>query len=540
MTANTDKIGQSMNRNAQHAEAHAGVGHRTKPRPPQPHDALFRAIANYTYDWETWTDIDNRARWVNPAVERMTGYVADECLGMADYPLPIVHPDDRATIADCLRRAREGESGNDVEFKILHKDGSERWGAVSWQTISDDDGAPLGYRTSVRDITARKHTEQALRRAQQSAEKASADKSRFLASASHDLRQPIQAANMFIAALQNVGNARERDQIVASVRDSLSATSELLDALLDVSRLDAGVTEPTSETVHLADILEQIDTEFAPQATERDLLLSVVMSSQTVRTDAIMLLRIVRNLVSNALRYTEQGRVLVGVRRGSESARIEVWDTGIGIREDDIDKIFDDFRQLANPERDRKKGLGLGLAIVRRKAQLLGLDIDVRSTFGRGSIFSVAVPLASAGPEARDAAVPLAHDDIDLAGRSLLYIDDDETQLQAVGTVLRQWGLDVEGAASIEDAVALVDRRQLVPDVILADFRLREGQTGAAAVREVIRTTGVTIPAIILTGDTEPARIVEAAASGHALLHKPVSPTILKQTIHDVIDGRSG
>ncbi|MEQ8665697.1 MAG: ATP-binding protein [Rhodospirillales bacterium] len=498
------------------------------------HDTMFRAIANFTYDWETWMGVDDTPNWINPAVERITGYSCAECYAMEDYPLPIVHPDDRSTISWCLEQARADHPGNDVEFKILHKDGSERWGAVSWQTIINDRGKPVGYRTSVRDITLRKHTEQALRRAQQSAEKASADKSRFLASASHDLRQPIQAANMFVAALTRERDAAKRDHIVNSLRESLDATSELLDALLDVSRLDSGVADPHIETVHLIDILEQIETEFRPQAEEKGLRLTVVPSSRSIASDPVMLLRIVRNLVSNAMRYTESGRVLIGVRLYGDNVGIDVCDTGIGIAEGDLERVFEDFQQIANPERDRRKGLGLGLAIVRRKAAILGLSIAVQSVVGRGSVFSVRGPAAhDLTPEARPRTV--SYDDIDLNGHSILYVDDDETQLEATKTLLGQWGLEVVCATSIDQAVAAVSEERFIPDAIIADFRLREGQTGATAIREVIRAAGTPIPALILTGDTEPDRIVEATASGHALLHKPVSPSILKQTLHDLV-----
>jgi len=500
-----------------------------------PHENLFRAIANYTYDWETWMGADDRPRWINPAVERITGYSPDECLAMSDYPLPLVHPDDRETIAFCLGQAKRDEPGNDVEFKILHKDGSERWGAVSWQTISSESGEAIGYRTSVRDITLRKHTEQALRRAQQAAEKASADKSRFLASASHDLRQPIQAANMFAAALARTGSEAEREHILSSLIESLSATNELLDALLDVSRLDAGVAEPAIETVHLADLFEHVEVEFEAEAGLKNLGLTVVPTSHSVTTDPVMLLRIVRNLVSNAMRYTDRGRVLIGARRRGGAVRIEVWDTGIGIAEADLGAIFEDFRQLGNPERDRRKGLGLGLAIVKRKADLLGLDIGVCSRPGRGSMFSISVPVAESRESGR-LRRQTAHDDIDLRGRRVLYIDDDELQLSAMKTVLGQWGVEVACATSGEQAAKAVLGDGAKPDLIVADFRLRDGEDGTRAIGQVTRAIGAAVPAMILTGDTEPARISEAMASGYALLHKPVSPSVLKQTIHDLLD----
>lgn len=494
---------------------------------------LFHAIANFTYDWETWMGVDGLPRWVNPAVERISGYSPDECMRMEDYPLPMVHPDDRVAIAACLEKAQRGESGNDVEFRIAHKTGDERWGAVSWQTITDDQGEAIGYRTSVRDITGRKHTEQALRRAQQVAEKASADKSQFLAAASHDLRQPIQAANMFAGALQSSSDIAENERIVTSLQSALDAAGELLDALLDVSRLDSGVMSVKHEAVYLSDIFEEIETEFAGLTVEKNLELRVIATSQLIAGDFVMLLRVVRNLVSNAIRYTESGRVLVGARRHGTDVRVEVWDTGIGIADEDLGIVFDDFRQLGNTERDRRKGLGLGLSIVRRAADLLGVSVSVRSEIGKGSVFAV-----TGSREVRSIdqkAAPVAYEDIDLRGRVVLCIDDDAMQLEALGMLFGQWDMHVLSAVSGTSACEALDASTKVPDLVIADFRLREGETGVDAIRAVSRRLGKPVPAIVLTGDTEPARIAEAAASGHGLLHKPVSPSVLRQAINDVL-----
>lgn len=502
-------------------------------------EPLFHAIANFTYDWETWMGLDGRPHWINPAVERISGYSPGDCYGMGDYPLPIVHPDDRSLIADCLSAAARGEAGNDVEFKILHKHGVEKWGAVSWQTITDKSGDSIGYRTSVRDITLRKQTEQSLRKAQQAAEKANADKSRFLAAASHDLRQPIQAASMFVSALEHSKDEAEREHIVQSITDSLDATRDLLDALLDVSRLDAGVSEPERRTFSVVDILEQIEVEFEAAALNKGLRLTVVPSSCTIETDPVMLLRMLRNLVSNAVRYTEQGRVLVGARRTGAGLRIDVIDTGIGIDPSNLEQIFEDFRQLGNPERDRRRGLGLGLSVVKRKAALLGLGISVHSMPGRGSAFSITVPFADT-PVVTARGAFQTYDQTDISGATILYVDDDSTQLDAMAAVLRQWGATALCAESAAAAVSLVIDQGAAPDAIIADFRLRDHQNGAAAIRAIVKAVGSYVPAMILTGDTEPARIAEATASGYVLLHKPVSPSILKQTINDVIAGGGG
>ncbi len=505
----------------------------TQHVPPVPHsdtdeNALFQAIANFTYDWETWVGLNGRPRWVNPAVERITGYSAAECLAMADYPLPLVHEQSRAMIAHCLRRAGEGHSGNDVEFMILRKDEQSRWGAVSWQTITDEAGLVLGYRTSVRDITERKQAEETMRTAQREAEHANQTKSRFLAAASHDLRQPIQAIGMFASALRNAPSGSEREDMISAIQDSVLATDDLLNALLDVSRLDAGVMKPQHRAFAIADILERAEAEFLPRAQANALELHVITSSAIVRSDQVLVGRIIRNLLSNAIRYTKQGRIVMGCRRAGNDLRVEIWDTGIGIANEDLSTIFEEFHQLDNPERDRDRGLGLGLAIVRRVSRLLSHRIDVRSSVGKGSVFSIALPLTT---DKITTPGPTAHDDTDISGALVLYVDDDNTQLNAMRAVLGQWGCEICTVSSPDEAVQCVQEMQRLPDAIITDYRLRGNATGAEAIAMVRAATRTNIPAAILTGDTEPKRIAEAAKSGIRVLHKPLAPIFLKQAI---------
>ncbi len=487
-------------------------------------ERLFEAVANYTYDWETWMGPDGRPRWINPAVERMTGYTVEECLAMPDYPLPIVHEEDRAGIAGHLRAAAAGQSGNDVAFRIRHKTGAIGWAGVSWQTLYDDDGRSLGYRTSIRDITGRKQVEEALRRAHGEAERASRAKSRFLAAASHDLRQPLQAINMFVAVLKGSVQDRESLELVGSIQESLRATDDLLDALLEVSRLDAGVLQPRQREIAIADLMEHLENEFTSLATAKGLRLRTVVSSVLVRTDPALLGRILRNLMSNAIRYTESGRILLGCRRRGESLRIEVWDTGIGIPEDKCSAIFEEFYQVGNPARDRTQGLGLGLAIVDRMARLLGYPVLVRSRPGKGSVFAVSVPIAGESadrPGAVTTSAPAAGAGM-LAGTLIVAIDDEPVQLRAMEQLFRHWGCDVIAAASTPEALTRIVELNRTPDVIVADYRLRDRMTGVEAIRTLRAGLGRTVPGVILTGDTEPARLREAAESGFELMHKPV------------------
>lgn len=501
--------------------------------PPSPPDidawrdreVRFRAIADYTYDWETWFAPEGEPLWVNPAVERMTGYSVEECMAMPDYPLPLIDPLDRDTIARLLREARQGSSGNDHTFRILRKDGSLCWAAVSWQPIRDDEGAPLGVRTSVRDITKRKSAEEAMRAAREKAERADLAKSKFLAAASHDLRQPLQAMGLFLSTLKFTATDDESRLIIENLQDCMAATNDLLNALLEVSRLDAGVLQSSISAVPVALLIDQLEVEYAELAREKGIELRTVACGAAVRSDPTLLESILRNLVSNAVRHTDAGRVIVGCRRRREAIEIQVWDTGKGIPQEALDKVFEEFYQIGNPERDRRQGLGLGLSIVRRMADLLGHPIKVTSVFNKGSMFSVTVPRElAAAPEAQEGA---PHEE-QLAGALIMVIDDDPVQLEAIHGLFTYWGCQTLIAKTAAEAGDLLAASEEIPDLILADYRLDGGLLGADAIRRLQRQLGFKVPGVILTGDTEPSRIQEAKKSGFELLHKPIAADRLK------------
>jgi PAS domain S-box-containing protein len=496
-------------------------------------ERLFETIANYTYDWETWFSAEGQPLWINPAVERMTGYSVQECMALPDYPQPLIHEEDRAALGRHLASAARGSSDNDVEFRIRRKDGSYGWGAVSWQPVLDEGERPMGFRTSVRDITVRKEAEDALRQAMMAAERADRAKSRFLAAASHDLRQPLQAISMFVGALSRQIDEPQCQDIIESVRGSLKATNELLDALLDISRLDAGVIVPQPQSFAVQDLLEQLETNCAGLIAEKGLGLRMPACSEFVWTDPLILGRILQNLLSNAIRYTEHGRILIGCRRRGGRLAIEVWDTGIGISEDHLDVIFEEFSQIGNPERDSTRGLGLGLAIVRRQAELLNIPVSTRSVLGRGSVFRVEVPLATAAPH--DAGLPTTPAAGSLDGLLIMAIDDEPTQLEAIRSFLKALRCTVITASSAEEAAAQLAIAGRPADAVIADYRLRDEETGVAAIMRVREATGITSPGILLTGDTEPGRLREAEASGFCLLHKPVDPDELAEKIMEAI-----
>jgi len=364
------------------------------------------------------------------------------------------------------------------------------------------------------------------------AEQADISKSKFLAAASHDLRQPLHALGLFVDALSSRIHFPEVRDIVDNIRISTDALSDLLNALLDISKLDAGVLEPKKTDFPLRPLLQRIHTDFSELASNKSLSLRIVDCGYVIHTDPAMLERILRNLVSNAIRYTQQGRVLLGCRRQGNQLSIEIHDTGMGISSHQIEHIFDEFYQVENPERDRQKGLGLGLAIVKRLAELLHCTISLSSTVAKGSVFKVSVPFVGSAQPALAQAQTFVND---IKGTRVLVIDDEALVRRGMCKVLEEWGCEVIQAESIDQALSLLaDACEI--DIILTDYRLRENQTGIEAIHRIHGACAKQIPAIILTGDTAPERLREAKASGFRLLHKPVSSAKLRSLMSYLLD----
>ncbi|AWK87549.1 hybrid sensor histidine kinase/response regulator [Azospirillum thermophilum] len=362
--------------------------------------------------------------------------------------------------------------------------------------------------------------EQALRDAKCEAERALKAKTRFLAAASHDLRQPAQALTLFGAILTERLQGHPQLPMVLRMTEAVEALRGLLDGLLDVARLDAGVVVPKPEPFPLCDLLTRLQADYAPIAEAKGLRLRVRAPRVWLRSDEALLERVLRNLLDNALKYTDRGGVLLAARRRGGALRIDVLDTGVGLPADQMDEIFEEFVQLGNQERDRSRGFGLGLAVVKRLSRLLDLPVSVRSRPDRGACFSVTVPMQGApAPEEAgrgDAAAASA-------GGLVVLIDDDPMVLQSMGLVLEMWDWTVLPAATSDEAVEAVRSAGRRPDVIIADYRLRNGCTGVQAIHALAAAMGAAVPAILLTGDTSPERIREARESGFVMLHKPVT-----------------
>lgn len=367
--------------------------------------------------------------------------------------------------------------------------------------------------------------------ARQASDAANIAKSRFLAAASHDLRQPLHALGFFVDAMREHTSSQEGMLVVGNIRRTVDTMEELFNALLDISRLDAGIVEPNVLTVPLGPLLERVRFEFEPLAQRKGLSFSVKSTRLLVRSDPALLERVVRNLVANAVRYTNRGGVVVGCRRRADQVRIEVWDSGRGIPPDKHQEVFQEFYQLENPERDRRNGLGLGLAIVERLTRLLNHRVELRSTLGKGSVFRVTTPLGRPEDQAaQQEPAPIAVD-ADIAGTLILLVDDEVDVRDGMQTLLTQWRCKVISAGSGAEIVEKIAALERSPDLILTDYRLRAGETGIQVVDRLREEFNDDIPALIVTGDTGPERLREVQASGLHILHKPLNPSRLRAFI---------
>ncbi len=371
------------------------------------------------------------------------------------------------------------------------------------------------------------------------AEEANRAKSRFLAAASHDLRQPMHALGLFVSALKPHVAGEQGPRILERVESTVRSTEVMFNAMLDVSRLDAGVLVPDVKAFALGPLLSRLAAEYAPRAEAKGLRLRARVGAHSVVSDPTLIERVVRNYLGNAVRYTHRGGILLAARRRGTSISIELCDTGEGIHRDNLGEVYKEFFQLGNPERDRTKGLGLGLAIVKRVAQLLDHPIKLSSRVGRGSKFSIEVPVAVGAAE-RGAGKPLEQwDERLLVGARVLVIDDEADAREALEVLLRQWDCLALTADSARGALALARAQDTPVDAILADYRLRENQTGIEAIAVLQRDFG-SIPAAIVTGDTAPDRLKQATSSGYALLHKPLDPMRLKAALCRLLGERRG
>ncbi|WP_341708096.1 hybrid sensor histidine kinase/response regulator [Halopseudomonas sp.] len=355
-------------------------------------------------------------------------------------------------------------------------------------------------------------------------------KSRVLATASHDLRQPLHALSLFVDALKGVDDEREKARVFGRIDQSLNAMRKLFDALFDISRLDANVVQPEYSHFDIATCLGGLYEEYRETAERHHLQLRMHVPSVVVQADRALLERIMRNLISNALRYTRRGGVLISARRRQGRVLLQVWDTGVGIPPDRHEQAFTEFQQLQRSNDERDKGLGFGLAIVRRLCELLEYPLQLRSEVGRGSVFSFCIPQGD--PEqARRVEREQGQSSWSAAGKLILVIDDDRNVLNAMETLLSGWRFDVIACEHLDEALHMLRSGGRTPDLVLSDLSLGEEVSGVGAVAQVRAMIGRSIPALLVTGETSREQLHRAEASGLKLLHKPVRPLELRGAI---------
>lgn len=422
--------------------------------------------------------------------------------------------------------------GAGLDLKALHRDGREIPVEISLSPL--ELGGRRLFASAVRDATSRVEIEARLREARRVAESATQAKTRFIAAASHDLRQPLQAASIYLElATSPTIDAGRREEAIERTRRCVQTLSDLLNRIMHVSKLDAGTVVARKGTVEVGHLFAQLRDQHAPAAAARGLELRVVESTACARSDRVLLQQLMENLVSNAVRYTEQGGVLLGCRRRGANLVLQVWDTGPGIAAEHREAIFDEFRRLGGrgEQADLEvPGMGLGLAIVRRLEAILDHPVSLRSRVGRGSRFEVVVPAAVGGVEPPREVVARRR----TRSRTGLValVDDNAEVLEAVRTVLEVAGHEVVAATSLDGLLAALKQRGDCPDVILTDYRLSPGTTGLDVIARLRRELSRPLPAVVLTGDSS-FSVLEHMRSeiGFDLLAKPVVTRDLLATV---------
>jgi two-component system CheB/CheR fusion protein len=438
---------------------------------------------------------------------------------------------DTAAVRAFLDRLRQGERvvddhQIDVELPPL----GMRSLLINALEIREEPLATRKILATIEDVTERNRVSEALEAARRVAEQANLGKSRFLAAASHDLRQPLQTLSLLRGILAKRIKDESGSRLVAKLDETLSAMSGMLNTLLDINQLEAGIVRPEIVEFPIGSLLDRLKTEFSYHVTAKQLGWRVVTSSLNVRSDPRLLEQTLRNLLANAVKYTEHGKVLLGCRQRGNKLRVEVWDTGIGIPAGQLQAIFEEFHQLDNDARERNRGLGLGLSIVQRISDLLGYAVDVRSWPNRGSVFAVEVPLGE-----NKQLAPNATQRMEVLGGptgAILIVEDDPAVREMLEILFEEEGHQTTAVAGSNEALALAARGALPSDVIIiADYNLPGALTGAEVVARLRESQRRDIPAIILTGDISTSTLRKIADAGCVHLSKPAEPETLTQQV---------
>ena len=494
-------------------------------------EAYFRTMLETAPDAMIIVDERGRIAIVNRQAEDMFGYSRAELLG---HEVEMLLPEN-------VRQQHQGHRGRYGEKPELRpmgpgldlfgrrKDGSKFPVEISLSPVKTSSG--MFVPSVIRDVTQRRRMEQEIIAARQAAERAQKANTAFLAAASHDLRQPVQALSLLNGALRRTVKDERAREMIDHQEHSLTAMTNLLNSLLDISRLDAGVVTPDFEEFPMQRVIDRLSAEFGRQASHKGLEFSSEPCAVMVRSDPNLLSEIIQNLVSNAIRYTDKGSVKMVCDCAGEMCRLEVVDTGIGIEEDQLEAIFKEFHQTKTPG-SSTEGFGLGLAIVRRLSDLLEHDIGVESQPGKGSTFRVLVPIVAAAqhPHGEDHVVEATEQSAGVG--TIILIEDDVNVANAWGMLLEAEGYRVATAKSATEANAILDHLDTVPSLLISDFHLLDGSTGVEAVQGIRKFYGVNIPAFIVSGDT--SKVVKDArpVDNCTLMSKPVNTSRLLAAAH--------
>jgi PAS domain S-box-containing protein len=501
-------------------------------------EGQLRAFLDAAPDAMVVTNHAGTIVFVNAQAETLFGYAREELMGsVVEVLLPERYRRRHPLARDGYFQSPQPRPlGAALELCGLRRDGTEFPAEISLNPVRTCDG--LFISSAIRDVTERKAVERQLIEARQLAERADRSKSAFLAAASHDLRQPVQALNLLNSVLSRiVPDGSKAAGALASQANILGVMSDLLNSLLDISKLEAGVVQPSIEDCSVQAIFESLRAQFAEVAEEKGLELVVGDGNAVVRTDAKLLKQIMQNLVANAIRYTERGQVALRATAAAATVRLEVADTGAGIPLEELEKIFEDFYQARGRPGQRKEGFGLGLSVVRRLTELLGHPLEVDSTFGSGTRFAVRVPR---GREATGAAIAVGNDEraADAAPGSLIAIvDDDGGVADATALLLDIVGYQTVVAPDLNEVLQRLDALGAEPDVLICDYRLGRGETGADAIRAIRKAYGEAIPAILVSGDTSSSvpALAEQIGGCH-LMSKPVRSEALLELIPRLLE----
>jgi PAS domain S-box-containing protein len=503
----------------------AGSGKPNKHATTAAPESFYRSLLEAAPDAMIVVDGDGRIAIANAEAEKMFRYSREKLLGeYIEILLPERyrnrHTGQRHDFVDAPRVRRMGVG---MEFVGMRSDGTEFPVEISLSPIHCSSGFFVS--SVIRDVTERRRIEEALTTARQAAERANEANTAFLAAASHDLRQPVQALGLLTGALRRTTKDPLMLEMIQSQQESLDAMTNLLNSLLDIGRLDAGAVEPNIEEFPVGRLFGRLASELSRQAKQKKLLFDIESSQVRIRSDPNLLAEIIQNFASNAVRYTEQGGVRLTCTQEENEVSITVADTGIGIEPEQLENIFKEFHQIKNNRRKRE-GFGLGLAIARRLAGLLGHAITVESTPGVGSSFSVRVPLASVG-HAAASSEPDTVSSGPVASPLIMLVEDDMKVATAWQLLLRAEGYRVATAESASEARIVLAKLRDPPRLIISDYHLANGSNGVEAVSVIRQDLGACVPAFIVTGDT--SKVVQDVENleNSRVMSKPINPDTL-------------